>query len=81
MRTVTYYRVSTAKQGRSGLGLDAQKAAIASFCQSRDCQPLAEYVEVESGKRDDRPELIKALHHAKGRSARAASRSARLQPR
>lgn len=65
MRTVTYYRVSTAKQGRSGLGLEAQQAAIAAFCASRDCQPLGEYVEVESGKRDDRPELTKALHHAK----------------
>ncbi len=53
MRTVTYYRVSTAKQGRSGLGLEAQQAAIAAFCASRDCQPLGEYVEVESGKRDD----------------------------
>lgn len=65
MRIVTYYRVSTAKQGRSGLGLEAQKAAIAAFCASRDCQPVAEYVEVESGKRDDRPELAKALHQAK----------------
>ena len=65
MRTVTYYRVSTAKQGRSGLGLGAQRTAIATFCHSRDCQPLGEYVEVESGKRDDRPELAKALHHAK----------------
>lgn len=65
MRTVNYYRVSTAKQGKSGLGLDAQRAAIEAFCASRGCQPLAEFTEQESGKRDDRPELAKALHHAK----------------
>jgi len=65
MRTINYYRVSTAKQGRSGLGLEAQRAAIASFCASRGCEPLGEYTEQESGKRDDRPELAKALHHAK----------------
>jgi DNA invertase Pin-like site-specific DNA recombinase len=65
MKTVNYYRVSTAKQGRSGLGLDAQRAAIAEYCASRRCEPLAEYTEVESGKRDDRPELTRALHHAR----------------
>jgi len=65
MRTINYYRVSTAKQGRSGLGLDAQRAAIEAFCSTRGFEPLGEYVEVESGKRDDRPELAKALHHAK----------------
>ena len=65
MRTINYYRVSTAKQGRSGLGLEAQRAAIETFCASRSWEPLEEYTEVESGKRDDRPELIKALHHAK----------------
>ncbi len=65
MRTINYYRVSTAKQGNSGLGEAAQRAAIDAFCASRDCQPLGEYREVESGKRDDRPELLKALHHAK----------------
>lgn len=65
MRTINYYRVSTAKQGRSGLGLEAQRAAIEAFCASRGCEPLAEYTEQESGKRDDRPELTKALHHAK----------------
>jgi DNA invertase Pin-like site-specific DNA recombinase len=65
MRTINYYRVSTAKQGRSGLGEAAQRAAIDAFCESRGCEPLGEYTEVESGKRDDRPELVKALHHAK----------------
>lgn len=68
MRTVNYYRVSTAKQGKSGLGLEAQRAAIETFCATRGCQPVAEpfeFTEQESGKRDDRPELAKALHRAK----------------
>jgi DNA invertase Pin-like site-specific DNA recombinase len=65
MRTVAYYRVSTAAQGRSGLGLEAQRAAVSRFCQGRSCEMLGEYVEVESGKLNDRPELAKALHHAK----------------
>lgn len=65
MRTINYYRVSTGKQARSGLGEAAQRAAVEAFCASRGCEPLAEYTETESGKRDDRPELAKALHHAK----------------
>ena len=65
VRTINYLRVSTERQGRSGLGLEAQRAAIHTFSQSRLCEPLAEYVEVESGKHNDRPELAKALHHAK----------------
>src|SRR3954447_16143600 len=65
MRVVAYYRVSTAAQGRSGLGLEAQRNAVARFCQGRSCEVLGEYLEVESGKRNDRPELAKALHHAK----------------
>ncbi|GGA62580.1 recombinase family protein [Sphingomonas psychrolutea] len=65
MRTINYYRVSTAKQGRSGLGEAAQRASIEAFCTERGCEQLGEYVEIESGKRDDRPELIKALQHAK----------------
>ncbi|EJL35297.1 recombinase family protein [Novosphingobium sp. AP12] len=65
MKTITYYRVSTAAQGRSGLGLEAQRDAVGRFCQTRGCEVLAEYTEVESGKRNDRPELAKAMHHAK----------------
>jgi DNA invertase Pin-like site-specific DNA recombinase len=65
LKTINYLRVSTERQGRSGLGLEAQRAAIETFCASRSCQPLAEYIEIESGKRNDRPELTKALHHAK----------------
>jgi len=65
MRTIHYLRVSTERQGRSGLGLEAQRAAIAAFCATRKCESLGEYIEVESGKRNDRPELAKALHQAK----------------
>jgi DNA invertase Pin-like site-specific DNA recombinase len=65
MRAVTYLRVSTAEQGRSGLGLEAQRAAVEAFCTSRGWTVLAEFLEVESGKRDDRPQLAAALHRAK----------------
>src|SRR4051794_7732462 len=61
MRTVAYFRVSTDKQGRSGLGLEAQKAAVKAFLDGKGWPPLAEFVEVESGKRNDRPELARAL--------------------
>jgi DNA invertase Pin-like site-specific DNA recombinase len=65
MNVVAYYRVSTAAQGRSGLGLDAQRHAVAHYCQGHSSEILCEFVEVESGKKNDRPELAKALHHAK----------------
>lgn len=65
MKVIAYYRVSTASQGRSGLGLEAQRSAVETFCQGRSCQLLSEYTEVESGSRNGRPELAKALHHAK----------------
>ncbi|WP_316016069.1 recombinase family protein [Roseobacter sp. HKCCA0434] len=64
MNFVTYLRVSTERQGQSGLGLEAQRAAVAAYVQGRG-QVVAEYVEVESGKRSDRPELAKALVEAK----------------
>jgi DNA invertase Pin-like site-specific DNA recombinase len=62
---IAYARVSTAKQGRSGLGLEAQQAAIEGFLKPGDTLLAPVYVEVESGKRSDRPELAKALAHAK----------------
>lgn len=65
MKTVAYYRVSTVAQGRSGLGLEAQKAAVAELARQRELTMLAEFTEVESGKRNDRPVLAQALHHAR----------------
>ncbi len=65
MKVVTYYRVSTAAQGRSGLGLEAQRDAVEAFCRARGCEVLAEFTEVESGNRNDRPQLTAALHRAK----------------
>lgn len=62
---VAYYRVSTRKQGESGLGLEAQKEAVQRYAQSVGATIIAEYQEVESGKRSDRPELLRAIPHAK----------------
>lgn len=62
MKFVAYLRVSTARQGRSGLGLEAQQEAVQQFVRSRGGKIIApEFVEVETGKRNDRPELMKAL--------------------
>jgi len=59
---VAYYRVSTAKQGRSGLGLDAQRKAVADYLNGGDWELIGEFTENESGKRDDnRPKLQEAL--------------------
>jgi DNA invertase Pin-like site-specific DNA recombinase len=57
---IAYYRVSTDRQGRSGLGLEAQRQAVHSFLQGRG-ELVASFVEVESGKRNDRPEIAAAL--------------------
>lgn len=62
---VAYARVSTAKQGRSGLGLEAQQSAINAFLRDGDRLLSPVYVETESGKRNDRPELEKALNRCK----------------
>src|SRR3974377_86257 len=58
---VSYLRVSTARQGRSGLGLEAQRKAVDDFLNGGDWRVIEEVVEVESGKRTDRPELMKAF--------------------
>jgi DNA invertase Pin-like site-specific DNA recombinase len=58
---VAYMRVSTDKQGRSGLGLEAQEAAVAAYAEALDADIVDRFIEVESGKRNDRPELAKAL--------------------
>ena len=58
---IAYLRVSTARQGASGLGLEAQHSAVQAYLATRQGNVIAEFVEVESGKRDDRPKLAAAL--------------------
>lgn len=62
---VAYYRVSTKQQGESGLGLEAQEATVQTYARQTGATIKASYIEVESGKRADRPALAKALAHAK----------------
>lgn len=62
---VAYYRVSTRRQEASGLGLEAQREAVAKFLNGGDWTIVAEFTEAESGRRSDRPELEKALTAAR----------------
>ena len=64
MHYVTYLRVSTDRQGKSGLGLDAQRKAVMDHVAGKG-EIAAEYVEIESGKKNDRPQLARALAEAK----------------
>jgi DNA invertase Pin-like site-specific DNA recombinase len=77
---VAYYRVSTARQGKSGLGIEAQKAAIQRFAEAEGIELVGQHVEVETGKGADalerRPELAAAL--AQARKAKCAVLVAKL---
>jgi DNA invertase Pin-like site-specific DNA recombinase len=68
-KTVAYYRVSTLQQHRSGLGIDAQRAAVVRFAEAEDLQIIGDFVEAETGKGSDaldrRPHLAAALAMAK----------------
>ena len=66
---IAYYRVSTDRQGRSGLGLEAQCQAVHQHLAANAGELVAEYTEVESGKRSDRPQLAAALSECKLRGA------------
>ena len=66
---VTYLRVSTTAQGQSGLGLEAQKKAVESYLSSVGGRSLAEFVEVESGRKNERVELQAALSLCKAYGA------------
>ena len=59
---IAYYRVSTSRQGASGLGLEAQKSAVLSFLNNRPL--IAAYTDIETGKNDNRPQLLKAIAQA-----------------
>jgi DNA invertase Pin-like site-specific DNA recombinase len=68
-RLISYLRVSTRQQGESGLGIEAQRDAVENHARQLGATIEAEYVEIESGKRKDRPELLKALAHCKRSTA------------
>ncbi len=68
-RFVSYLRVSTDGQGRSGLGLEAQRQAVAAHVAQAGGEVVAEFREVESGKRADRPQLAAALASCRTRRA------------
>ena len=80
---IAYYRVSTARQGRSGLGIEAQRTAVARFAEAEGYTLLAEFTEVETGKGADaldrRPELAAAL--AAGKSGKCPVIVAKLDRR
>src|SRR5262249_5437119 len=69
-RFIAYYRVSTDKQGKSGLGLDAQRRAVIDYLDGGKWTLLDEFTEIESGKRNDRPELENALAACKKHKAK-----------
>ena len=64
-RFIAYYRVSTIQQGRSGLGLEAQREVVQKYLNGGSWALLAEYVEIESGRKDTRPQLTEALTHCR----------------
>jgi DNA invertase Pin-like site-specific DNA recombinase len=79
---VCYYRVSTGRQGKSGLGLEAQRAAVTAYLNGGNWKIVDEFTEVESGKNSDRPELDKALAAARlHRASLVVSKVDRLRTR
>ena len=70
-RFIAYYRVSTGAQGRSGLGIEAQRETVRRFIQSEGgaWPPLESFKETESGRRSDRPQLVRALATCRARGA------------
>ena len=64
-RFIPYYRVSTKRQGESGLGLEAQQVDVSKLIAEREGIEIAHYTEIETGKNSERPELEKAIAHAK----------------
>lgn len=69
-RFVVYYRVSTARQGRSGLGLEAQRVTVMAYLNGGNHEVIGEYTEIESGGKSNRPELAKAIRDCRLKNAR-----------
>ena len=67
---VAYFRVSTDRQGQSGLGLEAQRSAVSAYLNGGSWTMIAEFTEVESGKHGDRPQLAAALAACKKHKAK-----------
>jgi len=65
MKFIAYYRVSTAKQGQSGLGLEAQQAAVADYLSTNTGELVKQYTEIQSGSKNNRPELQAALRQCR----------------
>ncbi|NVK23530.1 MAG: recombinase family protein [Gammaproteobacteria bacterium] len=63
MNFIAYYRVSTQRQGQSGLGLESQQSIVKDYVSRQEGKLLFEYTEIESGKKSDRPKLLEALNH------------------
>jgi len=68
-KAITYYRVSTGRQGESGLGIEAQIKAVKDFAAANDYDLESEYVEIETGKNNNRPVLKKALRQCQRHQA------------
>lgn len=64
-KAIAYYRVSTERQGKSGLGIEAQKEAVRVYTTANEYHVISEHTEVESGRKNNRPELLKALNECK----------------
>lgn len=69
MEAIAYYRVSTTRQGESGYGMEAQKVAVTALLQRLGHELVGEHIEVESGRKSDRPQLTAALTEARKRGA------------
>jgi DNA invertase Pin-like site-specific DNA recombinase len=69
MKIVTYKRVSTQRQGTSGLGLEAQDAAIQAYITEHGAEVIGEFIEIESGRKANRPQLNEAIALAKKQKA------------
>ena len=72
MQLIAYYRVSTERQGQSGLGIEAQQAKVQQMAAERGATVVAEFTEVESGRKADRPQLAAALAEARRLGAAVA---------